>query len=140
MGDRDERSARNIFNIGSQQAANINNVAGDMILTGGQHGAANLTVIDARREIRVVRQNLDQAALPPQSRLAAGRALEGVEEELDKPEPDRGRVAGRLEELTRVLASAGALAGAGGALVQPLRRLASWLGPLGLSLLRLLPL
>ena len=140
MVARDKPSARNIFHIVSQHAANIHTLAPDMILTGGQHDAANLTVIDARREIRVVRQNLDQAALPPQSRLAAGRALEGVEEELDKPEPDRGRVAGRLEELTRILASAGALAGAGGVLVQPLRRLASWLGPLGLSLLRLLPL
>lgn len=50
-------------------------------------------------------------------------------------ETDRPAVARHLESLTATLQRAGALAGAGAGLVEPLARLAHWLGPLGASVL-----
>ena len=55
------------------------------------------------------------------------------------PQPDKPRIAGLLQQLTRLLAAAGSLIIPGAALIGPLHTLASWLGELGVPILRLLP-
>lgn len=120
------------FNIGSQHAANINNVAGNMYVTGGQRGL--LVTGDAARhaahDLRIaVAAAGSDAATTDAAEIEAGVAAE---------QPDRPRLAGMLERLTRLLTSTGAFVTAGAALVTPLQALAVWLGTLGAPVLGLL--
>jgi len=126
------------FNIGSQNAGNINNVARDQHITGGQHGtlvtpdAARQAVIDLRAGLRVTPFDEGTSA-------AADADLTEIEASMHQPEPDRAQIAPRLERLTRLLVAAGSLAAAGSSLLQPLHTLATWLGALGRPILALLP-
>ena len=126
------------FKMGPQYATNINNVAGDMTVHGGQYGQSSFTIVDAHRQLTQIRRYLDTVALPPPVRQSADRALAGAEDEISKPAPDKSKISALLQELTQVLAGSGALANAGVALVQPLQHLAAWLGPLAQSMLPLL--
>jgi hypothetical protein len=127
------------FNIGSQQAGNINNVARDQHITGGQTGmlvtpeAARQAVIDLRAGLKVTR-------LDPATSAAAEAEVMQIDAGMRQPEPDRTQIAPRLERLTRLLLAAGSLATAGSALLQPLHTLANWLGALGEPILNLLPM
>jgi hypothetical protein len=125
------------FNIDNQNANQINNVEGDQYLYGGQHGAI-VTTHDARRLAADLRRALPSSALGRRDAGAARVAIDEVEAGLADPKPDRSRVAGGLERLTRLLSATGALVGAGAALVEPLRGLAGWLGALGAPVLALL--
>ena len=116
----------------------MNNVAGDQTVHGGQHGTV-VSTADALRAVSDLRAALDAAALDGPAAAEARAAVDEVERELAAPEPDRGRVAGQLERLTRTVSAAGALAAAGSALVAPLHALAVWLGPLGSHVAGLLP-
>jgi hypothetical protein len=127
-----------VFNIGSQTGGVVSNVGRDQHVTGGQHGTA-VSVADAQSAAQALRVALERLDLPQDVSATARQEAEQVERELAQPEPDRERVAGRLERLTRVLAGAGALAGAGTGLIGPLTTLAQWLGSVGAPLLRLLP-
>ena len=69
----------------------------------------------------------------------SGPIRQAIWETVDRYEPDRARIAPRLERLTRILLAAGSLASAGSALVGPLGTLAHWLGALGAPILGLLP-
>lgn len=51
---------------------------------------------------------------------------------------DKPTASEHLQRFTRVLRDAGALATAGTALVEPLKRIGQWLGPLGAAVLALL--
>jgi hypothetical protein len=114
----DERP-RAQFNIGSQQG-NISNVAGDMIVHGGQRYVA--VPADAiREELAKFRQILSTVPLNPESQRTTEVLLVQATQELDQPQPDAQRVAGPIERLTRVLKDAGALASAGAALIDPLQ-------------------
>jgi hypothetical protein len=124
-----------VFNIGSQQAGVVNNVAGDQTIGQLQAGLE----VGALAAVGDLRSALAAAGLPEPERRAAGRAVDEVEGELRRPAPDRRRVAGRLEELAGLLGRAGALAAAADRLVPPLQHLAGWLGPAGHALLALLP-
>jgi hypothetical protein len=126
------------FNIGSQQAGVINNVAGDQRVVGGQHGTL-VTTEDAVNSVGELRAALDQVTLDPETRATARRHVEEIESELqEQPEPDRAKVAGVLERLARLLTAVGAVATAGNALVGPLQALAGWVGALGAPTLALL--
>ncbi|WP_426513008.1 hypothetical protein ACPPVO_21575 [Dactylosporangium sp. McL0621] len=121
-----------VFNIGNQTGGVVNNVAGDQYVSGGQHGIAS--VAEARSAARDLRAVIERLELPGPVRV---EALE-VERELGAQQPERARVAGRLERLTGVLSSTGALATAGAALTGPLIAIARWLGEAGAPLLRIL--
>jgi hypothetical protein len=127
------------FNIGNQSAGNINNVGRDQHITGGQQGVM-VTPEAARQAVVDLRAGLRLAPLEQQTSAAAEAEVREIEAEIQKPEPDRSRAASSLERLTRLLLSAGSLASAGAALVQPLQTLAGWLGSLGAPILHLLPL
>ncbi len=124
-----------MFNIGSQQAGSISNVGGD------QHiGRLDATFhAGALQSLGDLRAALAAADLPGNARQQAASTLDEVEGELQRPTPDKARVAGHLEGLARLIASFGALVSAGDRLVQPLSHLAGWLGPLGHGLAALLP-
>lgn len=131
----DERHSAT-FNIGSQQG-NISNVAGDMSVHGGQqYVAAPADLI--RKELVKLRAALANADLDPGLQGRVGELLGDAEEELDKGRPDAQKVAGPMERVTRLLKEAGAISVAGVALIDPLHRIASWLGDFGQGILLLI--
>ena len=97
----------------------------------------NITQVQALEATADLRAALARAELVPEDNRAAERELDDVEEELRKPDPDKQRVAARLESFTAILKSAGALAVAGAALVGPIGVLAGFLGPLGHAVVKL---
>lgn len=126
------------FHIGSQTAGTVNNVAGDQTVHGGQHGSV-MTDLQALEAVVRLRAALTSLPLEGATAAEAVAAVDEVDRELRAPEPDRSRVAGQLERLTRTVSAAGGLAGAGAALAAPLHALAAWLGPLGAHLVQVLP-
>jgi hypothetical protein len=121
------------FNIGQQQAGVINNVGGDLNVDRieGTLQVGNQLVADLRAA-------LDRTPMPEPTRVEAGRVLDEVERELERSQPDKPRIAARLEHLTHLLGSAGALAAAADRLLPILGKLATWLGPAGAGLAALL--
>ena len=85
-----------------------------------------------------LRGALQAAALPEAARREAEQSLELVEAELERPAPDKERIGTFVDGLTDTVKEAGALVTAGESLLSPLKALASWLGPAGVSALRLL--
>jgi len=126
------------FHIGDQHANQINNVGHDQIITGGQHGSA-VAIEDAQAAVHALRRVLGQLTVPAVVRDEVEQEAAAVAVDLASGVPDPGRIAGRLERLTALLGRFGALAGAGAALTGPLSTLGHWLGPAGVTLLRLLP-
>lgn len=126
------------FHIGSQTGGIINNVAGDQRITGGQQGTV-VTTEAAQRAVYELRQALTATRLDAAAAAEARARVDEIDAELRAPLPDQGRVAGRLERLTRLLAAAGSLTTAGAALIGPLQTLAGWLGTLGEPILQMLP-
>jgi hypothetical protein len=98
-------------NVGRDQVQTT--LAGDIDALGA--ALRGLTIPDARRN----------------EALSALDAFRGAVR--DKPAASE-----HLQRFTRVLRDAGALATAGATLVEPLRRIGRWLGPLGASVLALL--
>lgn len=127
------------FNIGSQSAGVINNVAGDQRIAGGQHGSLVATR-EVRNALEQLRGAVGAARLDEATAADLRRDVDALAAEAAAPQPDAPAIAARLERVTRVLAAGGALATAGAALVAPLQTLAAWLGALGEPVLRLLPL
>ena len=124
------------FNIGSQQAGNISNVAGDQHVSGGQHGV--LHGAPPLRELEQARRVLAGLSLPPAERAAASAALDEVEQALEGDTPQPERAASALQRAAVLLRDVGAVAAAGASLTQPLAAIARWLGGLGAPVLRLL--
>jgi hypothetical protein len=127
-----------VFNIGNQEAGQINMAGRDQYNSGGQHGAV-ISVADAHTAVQAVWAALQRMHLPPRLRDQLHQDVAAVERSLASATPDRAQVAGRLERLTRALGRCGALAGAGASVVAPLTTLGRWLGPAGAALLGLLP-
>ncbi len=127
------------FNIGSQSGGNINNVAGDQRITGGQH-ATVVTTESARQAVLDLRSGLDTTALDETTAASARTRVDEIDADMKAQQPNRSRIASSLERLTRLLVGAGTLVTAGGALLGPLQTLAGWLGTLGEPILRLLPM
>jgi hypothetical protein len=126
------------FNIGSQTGGVINNVGGDQHISGGQSGAL-VTAADARAALAGLRRAVAATSLDEAAGAQARARLTELDTEMSAAHPDRPRFARALERLTRLLASAGSLAAAGGALLGPLHTLATWLGAAGHPILALLP-
>ena len=120
------------FNIGSQNAHHINNVAGD------QWNQTTLRDEDVRGQIEELWRALEGARLAPAVTRDVQAQLAAAEEEMTQRSPSKPAVADRLKTATEILVSAGGLAAAGGALLGPLGALAGWLGGLGKPILELL--
>lgn len=127
------------FEIGSQNAASIQNVGGDLTIR-DLHVEATWSTLEVRRELARIQKELARVALPPDLRATAEAAVGAAAAEAGLPSPDPGRIAQLLGEATTVAGEAGALATAGTGLVESLRRAATVLGPAGKTLLALLPL
>ncbi|HZD71916.1 MAG TPA: hypothetical protein VFA45_24265 [Actinomycetes bacterium] len=124
-----------VFNINSQQAGTINNVAGDQTI-----GRLESTLhTGPLGDLAAVRAAVAELSLPAGARRAATRALDATEKELQRPVPDKHRVAARLEEMAGMLGRLGVLVTAADRLATPLQHLAGWLGPAGHALASLLP-
>ena len=121
-----------VFNIGSQHAEQINNVAGD------QWNQVTIGDDEARQQVRSLRAALERAGLPADVDPHARAYLDDVEAEMRRPAPRKVAVAAGLKKLTDVVVSAGALASAGAALAGPLGAVAGWLGGLGKPILDVL--
>ena len=100
------------FNIGSQNAASIQNVGGDMVVQGGIHGTANVHVIELRDRLAQLREEIDRLGLPAESRALAREALAEADAEAAAPEPRSGRIARSLRRLVDVVGNTGAVASA----------------------------
>lgn len=120
------------FNIGTQNAATINNVGGDMTVEGGFHASGQWSY-EVRNEIERAREALAQMPLSPEVRASADGALREAAEASDK-----GRAADRLAKATGTLKEAGALTSAATTLIESLTRAAKLLGPIGATVLALL--
>ena len=101
------------FNIGSQNAASIENVGGNMVVHDGIHGSANVHVTDLRRRLADLKAEVDQLMLPPDTRAAASEALAEAEAEAAAREPRSKRIGDSLRRVTKALGEAGALTSAG---------------------------
>ena len=125
--------------IKNQHGVIVNNVDGDQVIYGGQHGMA-VTSEDARRALRDLRDALASAALGGTAAAQARVHVAEIDAAVHAPEPDKRRAAGPLKRLVELLADAGSLAPAGSALIGPLQTLAGWLGAHGAAILGLLAL
>ena len=123
------------FNIGNQNAGIINNVDGDQHVHGVQVGSAHVAQgLAAVEALRAVAEGLPGVAGDP----VAMRELGQLEQAVRDDGTGAAGAAPILERLARRLSAIGAFAGAGTALVEPIRALAAWLGPAAQSVLSVL--
>jgi hypothetical protein len=121
------------FDIDTQAAAAITNIGGDATIEGGIHASAKWETLELRRTIVRAQQAVADLGLSPLARATVNHSLDEAAREAAKPKPDRYRVAEHLGAAARTLKEAGALVGAGNAVLQALRRAAELLGPAGLA-------
>jgi hypothetical protein len=121
------------FNIGSQNAASIQNIGGDSAVEGGLHVSASWQTVELRAALESARKEAAGYGIP-----AVDRALSAASAEATRPNPDNVRLAGLLNSATHGLRDAGALVDAGTSLRESLRRAASVLGLVGAAVLALL--
>jgi hypothetical protein len=95
------------FNIGSQNAASIQNVGGDMVIHGGIHAVASVHVTELRAQLAELRKDLDRLALPVETRAAASEALAEAEAEAATSAPRSNRIARALRRVQETLNDAG---------------------------------
>lgn len=95
------------FNIGSQNAASIQNVGGDVVVQGGVHATANLHLIELRGQLAQLREDIDRLALPAETRAAASEALAEAAAEAAAPAPRSNRIARALGRVQETLDDAG---------------------------------
>jgi hypothetical protein len=117
------------FNIGTQNAGVVQNVGGDLVIEGGVHASATWQVEQLREAVDRVRREAEGVELPPAQRAVVDATLGAAAQEAAKPKPERDKVGSLLGAATRALTDAGALVGAGSALLQALRAAATVLGP-----------
>ena len=95
------------FNIGSQSAASIQNVGGDMVVQGAIHATASVHVIELRAQLAQLRDEIDRLGLPAESRAVASEALAEAEAEAATPAPRSNRIARALGRVRETLSDAG---------------------------------
>jgi hypothetical protein len=122
------------FNIGQQNAANIQNIGGDAVIHGGVQATASWETLELRRAIARAQDGLGELALPEPVLEDVNRSLEAAANEAAQTKPDRHTVAEHLAAATTRLKEAGALADAGADVVGGLRRAVALLGPIGIAL------
>ena len=79
-------------------------------------------------DVGAIREALRTVPLTDDDRQATAAAVDTLEAELAKPEPDRSTAATALETLTTIVNAAGGLAAAGAALINPIGAIAAALG------------
>ena len=121
------------FNIGQQNAANIQNIGGDATIEGGIHATATWETLELRRTIARTREEVAGLALAPEALDTVNQSLDAATQEAAADKPDRYKVGEHLAAAAHTLKETGALVGAGAAVVQALRRAAQLLGPAGLA-------
>ncbi len=121
------------FNIGQQNAANIQNIGGNATIEGGIHATATWETLELRRTIARTREEVAGLALAPEALETVNQSLDAASEEAAAVKPDRYKVGEHLGAAARTLKEAGALVGAGTSVVQALCRAAQLLGPAGLA-------
>ena len=124
------RSARE-----TQAAAAITNIGGDAVIEGGVHASATWEVVELRRVIARTQEGVAALELPPPTLEAVNRELDAAAREAAQLKPDKHDVAAHLGNATRTLQEAGALVGAGTAVLQALHRAAGLLGPVVAALI-----
>jgi hypothetical protein len=127
------------IHIKNQHAGVINNVDGDQVIYGDQHGTL-VTSEEAQRAVHDLRDALAGAALDDATAAEARARVAEIDAAVRAPQPDRERAAGPLIRLVKLLNDAGSLATAGAALIGPLQTLAGWLGAHGAAIVSLLAL
>jgi hypothetical protein len=95
------------FNIGSQSAASIQNVGGDMVVQDGIHGTASVHLVELRVQLGQLRDEIDRLALPAETRALASEALAEAEAEAAAPTPRSNRMAHALRRVREALNEAG---------------------------------
>jgi hypothetical protein len=95
------------FNIGSQNAASIQNVGGDMVIQGGIHATASVHLTELRTELAQLRGEIDRLDLPADSRAQVSEALAEAEAEAATPAPRSNRIARALGRVRETLNDAG---------------------------------
>jgi hypothetical protein len=125
--------------VKNQNAGIINNVDGDQVVYGSQHGRV-ITGEDARRAVCGLRDALAGVVLDETTAAEARAQVAEIDAAVHAPKPDKRRAAGTLRRLIKLLADAGSLATASAALIGPLQTLAGWLGAHGAAILSLLAL
>jgi hypothetical protein len=125
-----------IFNIGSQHG-NVTNVSGDMTVHGGQHYSASSADM-IRQELANLQRAISTIDLDPATRATAIAHLADADREFDRPDPDTRQISRPIKRLTRLLKDVGAISAAGATLIEPLQRIASWLGASGQEILHLI--
>jgi hypothetical protein len=126
------------FNIGNQHAGVVNNVAGSQAIHGGQHGALALDVERGRTLLADLRRQVAAASLPDGDRTTALGDIDACERALDGDEPDARSLASRLGAVAQVVVMAGAVVSAATGIGAALAAIATWLGPAGNSIRRLI--
>ena len=105
------------------------------MIEGGVQASASWEIVELRRTIELAREAVAGLGLPAPTREAVEQALDAAAREASLPKPDKHDVAEQLGTVTRTLAEAGALVGAGKPVVAALRRAAMLLGPVGAALI-----
>ena len=121
------------FNIGQQNAANIQNIGGDATFEGGIYADASWETLELRRTIELTREEVAGLGLPAQQLEAVNRSLDAATKEAAVEKPDRYTVAEHLAAAAHALKETGALVTAGTGVVKALRRATELLGPAGLA-------
>jgi hypothetical protein len=125
------------FNIGSQQAAALNNVAGDQYINGGQHAVVGAPA-EVLAALQNVRAGLAELHLNPSDHARAAADLADLDAQLATGAATKNDAADRLTRLADAARRAGVLVTAASGLGAAIVTLGQWLGPLGAGLLRLL--
>ena len=95
------------FNIGSQNAASIQNVGGDVVIQGGIAATASVHLIELRGQLAQLREDIDRLALPVETRVTASEALAEAEAEAATAAPRSNRIARALRRVQETLNDAG---------------------------------
>jgi hypothetical protein len=123
------------FNIGTQNAASIVNVDGDMTVEGGIHASATWEVREVRKAVGRIQAEVAGLSLEPDTRAEVDDLLAAAAGEAHRPAPDKRRLGELLGTATQTLKDAGALAVAGTGLVQAIRAAGAVLGPALIALI-----
>jgi len=125
------------FNIGSQHAGVVNNVAGDQIVHGGQHGYV-MVPPEVIAAVRAVRVHLSDLALDADDHARADADLADLDHRLITGQTSHRDTADRLSRLLTAARQAGAIITGASSVGTAITTIAHWLGPVGTTLLHLL--
>jgi hypothetical protein len=122
------------FQIGSQHAAVVNNIAGDQAVHGGQHGdvMAPTDVI----AVRTIRSHLGDLSLDANDHARAEADLADLDHQLVSGQASPHDTADRLTRLVAAARRAGAIITSASSLGTAITTIAHWLGPAESALIR----